>query len=75
MSRLRKCPYCGGVVGEGFPYMHYHEGMDKWVLSHSCGFNKNFEFGVSVWVTGKTEQEVIDFWNGVKDEVQESESL
>lgn len=75
MSRLRKCPFCGEEVEMRFPYFHYHEGMDRWVIYHACGCDKNFEDGLSVFITGKTEEKVIDYWNGVNHEVEESESL
>ena len=76
MSRLRKCPFCGGEVTEsGFvPDFSYHKDMEKWLLHHACLHDEGFKHGVSVWITGETEQEVIDKWNGVYEE-QTSESL
>lgn len=66
MRRLRKCPFCGGEVTEsGFvPDFSYHEGIKKWLLHHFCLNDDSLEHGVSVWITGKTKQEVIDKWNG-----------
>ena len=70
MNRLRRCPFCRKEVKDSYPYLAYFEELDKWVLSHYC--NKTNAATIDVY--GKTEQEVIDKWNGIYED-EESESL
>lgn len=70
MNRLRRCPFCKKEVEDTHPYLHYNASLHKWVLSHYC----NKTEAVTIDVYGKTEQEVIDKWNGIYED-EESESL
>lgn len=71
MNRLRRCPFCKAEVEDEYPYLHYNEILDKWVLDHWCDKNVSTD-GVYITVYGKTEQEVIDKWNGVWHEQEHS---
>lgn len=70
MNRLRRCPFCKKEVKDTRPYLHFNEKLNKWVLNHYC----NGTEAVTIDVYGKTEQEVIDKFNGIYEE-QTSESL
>ena len=74
MARMRKCPFCEKEVAESYPHLMYNQQIGKWVFDHWCEGNERNEMPVVITVYGKTEQEVIDRWNGVYEE-QESESL
>jgi hypothetical protein len=73
MKRMRNCPFCKKEVEDGWPYIHYTEIIDKWVFDHYCNPDKPTT-DVCITIYGKSEQEVIDKWNG-EYENQESESL
>lgn len=71
MKKLRNCPFCNKDINDDLIGVHYSKGINKWVFSHYCdGAN-----GVTIDVYGKTEQEVIDNWNGEHEEYEESEGL
>lgn len=75
MKKLRNCPFCKKEVKEYYPYLHFNENMEEWIFSHNCEHTED-AFEVCITVYGKTEQEVIDKWNGGESvEVEESESL
>ena len=67
MGRLRECPFCHKEVKDGFPYLHFHQEMKKWVFSHYCDHPKG-QFHVTIDLYGMTEQECVDKWNGVYEE-------
>jgi len=64
----RNCPFCGKNLSEYD--IGYNELMDKWVLHHCC--EKPRLKNMSVFITGDTEQDVMEAW-GYEDE--ESEGL
>lgn len=68
MNRLRACPFCKKRLEDGVCLgVHYNQGLDKWLLDHWCN-QKDATMGVIITVYGKTEQEVIDKWNGDYEE-------
>lgn len=73
MKKLRNCPFCGADVNTDIPCLgvHFNKLIGKWIFSHQCSPDpKALTVDVTVW--GKTEEEVVDKWNG---EVETSESL
>lgn len=76
MAKMRNCPFCKKEVNEDAPVygVHYNKLIDKWLFLHVCSPDIGV-VDINIDVYGKTKEEVIDRWNGVQDEVQESESL
>ena len=70
MNRLRRCPFCKKEAEDRYPYLGYNDFLDEWILDHRCDEVN----AVCITVYGKSEQEVIDKWNGIYEE-QTSESL
>lgn len=55
---LRKCPFCKQKLERNWATLHYNEVAKKWMLQHHCCD------GVVLMITGATEEEVIQKWNG-----------
>lgn len=70
---MKRCPFCGKEIREGFPTVSYIEAHDVWLVSHYCD-HENDDLGVCISVYGKTREEAIERWNH-RAEIQESESL
>lgn len=67
MAEMRKCPFCGKEIDDGYPYLHFNMQMGKWIFDHWCDLvNPTSDCGITIY--GKTKQEVIDKWNGVHHE-------
>ena len=60
MDEMKRCPFCGAVVDEEFPYFYYHKGMGLWVFDHSCTHG-DLKCVTTLW--GKTREEVVERWN------------
>ena len=73
---MRNCPFCKKEVNadDGVYGVRYNELIGKWLFDHVCHV-ATVGIDVCIDVYGMTKQEVIDRWNGVQDEVEESESL
>lgn len=70
MSRLKDCPFCNKAVVDD---VHYNELNERWIFSHYCKTIPN-KLSVTIDIYGKSEQEVVDLWNG-EHENQKSKSL
>ena len=67
MARMRNCPFCQKDVNDDFFGVHFNKLIGKWIFNHACD-PMNATMDVDITVYGKTEQEVIDKWNGVQHE-------
>lgn len=71
MNEMKRCPFCGQVVREDYPYFYYHDEMGLRTFAHNC-VRDDLKIAINIW--GDTRQEVIERWNH-RAEVKTSESL
>lgn len=65
MRKLRNCPFCGAEVNAEYPFLMHNEESGHFVLSHFCHQAElEGKLDICIAVYGKTEEEVIEKWNG-----------
>ena len=76
MKKMRNCPFCKKEIdADHFVYgVYYHKDLDLYIFDHVCHID-TADLDICVTIYGKTKKEVINRWNGVQDEDEESESL
>ena len=70
---MKECPFCGALVKPRSIDFNFNSLSKNWILFHNCNVDSE-DSQMGILISAKTEQEVIDIWDGRYEE-QKSESL